>query len=206
MTYGLWGRLACCKLPPPRIVHGAVDRPPAPFAGAKLVATALSVVERDPRGGAVRDGRRRVRDQNEINSEQLMLIAVAGCSTDHADDAGRPRLRRKTKALSDGDMINRTDARGALPQDKSREGAYVGITEQNLSCSNRARSGHPLATLEKICERLACQPGDILEWTRRWRGRWRRHGRRVSSGAAFAPHGLQQGAHGREPVLLNHPP
>lgn len=49
---------------------------------------------------------------------------------------------------------------------KSKElASYVGITEQNLSLlkSGKVR-GIRFATLEKICERLACQPGDILEW------------------------------------------
>lgn len=43
--------------------------------------------------------------------------------------------------------------------------AYVGITEQNLSLlkSGKVR-GIRFATLEKICERLACQPGDLIEW------------------------------------------
>jgi putative transcriptional regulator len=50
---------------------------------------------------------------------------------------------------------------------KSRElAAYVGITEQNLSLLKSGKvKGIRFATLEKICERLACQPGDILEWT-----------------------------------------
>jgi putative transcriptional regulator len=49
---------------------------------------------------------------------------------------------------------------------KSKElASYIGITEQNLSLlkSGKVR-GIRFATLEKICERLACQPGDILEW------------------------------------------
>jgi putative transcriptional regulator len=49
---------------------------------------------------------------------------------------------------------------------KSKElASYIGITEQNLSLlkSGKVR-GVRFATLEKICERLACQPGDILEW------------------------------------------
>ena len=49
---------------------------------------------------------------------------------------------------------------------KSRElAAYVGITEQNLSLLKSGKiKGIRFATLEKICERLACQPGDIMEW------------------------------------------
>lgn len=49
---------------------------------------------------------------------------------------------------------------------KSKELAnYIGITEQNLSLlkSGKVR-GIRFSTLEKICEKLACQPGDILEW------------------------------------------
>jgi putative transcriptional regulator len=43
--------------------------------------------------------------------------------------------------------------------------AYVGITEQNLSLlkSGKVR-GIRFSTLEKICERLECQPSDIMEW------------------------------------------
>jgi putative transcriptional regulator len=49
---------------------------------------------------------------------------------------------------------------------KSRELAhYVGITEQNLSLLKSGKvKGIRFATLEKICEKLECQPGDILEW------------------------------------------
>ncbi len=49
---------------------------------------------------------------------------------------------------------------------KSKElAAYVGITEQNLSLLKSGKvKGIRFATLEKICQRLACQPGDIIEW------------------------------------------
>jgi putative transcriptional regulator len=49
---------------------------------------------------------------------------------------------------------------------KSRELArYVGISEQNLSLLKSGKvKGIRFSTLEKICERLDCQPGDILEW------------------------------------------
>ncbi len=49
---------------------------------------------------------------------------------------------------------------------KSKElAAYIGITEQNLSLLKSGKvKGLRFATLEKICERLACQPGDIIEW------------------------------------------
>jgi putative transcriptional regulator len=41
----------------------------------------------------------------------------------------------------------------------------IGITEQNVSAlkSGRVR-GVRFETLDKICEVLACQPGDILEY------------------------------------------
>lgn len=51
---------------------------------------------------------------------------------------------------------------------KSRElAAYVGITEQNLSLlkSSKVR-GIRFGTLERICEYLDCQPGDLLEFKR----------------------------------------
>lgn len=49
---------------------------------------------------------------------------------------------------------------------KSKElAAYIGITEQNLSLLKSGKvKGIRFSTLEKICQRLACQPGDILEW------------------------------------------
>ena len=41
--------------------------------------------------------------------------------------------------------------------------AAVGITEQNLSLLKSGKvKGVRFATLEKICEELDCQPGDIL--------------------------------------------
>ncbi|KQZ45069.1 helix-turn-helix transcriptional regulator [Duganella sp. Root1480D1] len=50
---------------------------------------------------------------------------------------------------------------------KSRElAAHVGITEQNLSLLKSGKvKGIRFGTLEKICEKLNCQPGDIIEWT-----------------------------------------
>ncbi len=43
--------------------------------------------------------------------------------------------------------------------------AYIGITEQNLSLLKSGKvKGIRFGTLEKICERLDCQPGDIIEW------------------------------------------
>lgn len=41
----------------------------------------------------------------------------------------------------------------------------VGITEQNLSLLRTGKvKGVRFSTLEKICEVLDCQPGDILEY------------------------------------------
>lgn len=43
--------------------------------------------------------------------------------------------------------------------------AYVGITEQNLSLLKSGKvKGIRFGTLEKICQYLQCQPGDIIEW------------------------------------------
>lgn len=41
----------------------------------------------------------------------------------------------------------------------------IGITEQNVSLlkSGKVR-GVRFETLERICEALDCQPGDLLEW------------------------------------------
>jgi putative transcriptional regulator len=41
--------------------------------------------------------------------------------------------------------------------------AYVGITEANLSLLKQGKvKGVRFETLEKICEYLQCQPGDLL--------------------------------------------
>ena len=41
----------------------------------------------------------------------------------------------------------------------------VGITEQNLSILRSGKAkGVRFSTLEKICEVLDCQPGDVLEF------------------------------------------
>lgn len=43
--------------------------------------------------------------------------------------------------------------------------AEVGITEQNLSLLRTGKvKGVRFSTLEKICEVLDCQPGDVLEY------------------------------------------
>jgi putative transcriptional regulator len=49
---------------------------------------------------------------------------------------------------------------------RSRELAeHVGITEQNISLLKSGKvKGVRFETLEKICEILDCQPGDILEF------------------------------------------
>jgi putative transcriptional regulator len=49
---------------------------------------------------------------------------------------------------------------------KSKElASYVGITEQNLSLLKSGKvKGIRFHTLERICERLQCQPGEIIEW------------------------------------------
>jgi putative transcriptional regulator len=61
-------------------------------------------------------------------------------------------------------IVVRLDVMLALRKVRSKElAAHVGITESNLSLlkSGRVR-GIRFETLEKICEFLDCQPGDIL--------------------------------------------
>lgn len=56
-------------------------------------------------------------------------------------------------------MLAKRKMKGKVLADK------VGITEQNLSLLRTGKvKGIRFATLEKICEALACQPGDILEY------------------------------------------
>jgi len=44
--------------------------------------------------------------------------------------------------------------------------AFVGITDSNLSLLKQGRvKGVRFDTLERICQFLDCQPGDLLEWT-----------------------------------------
>lgn len=44
---------------------------------------------------------------------------------------------------------------------------FVGITEQNVSLLKSGKvKGVRFSTLEKICEFLECQPGDLLEYRR----------------------------------------
>lgn len=63
-------------------------------------------------------------------------------------------------------ILVRLDVVLAQRKVKSRElAAYIGITEQNLSLlkSGKVR-GIRFATLERICDYLKCQPGDLLEF------------------------------------------
>lgn len=63
-------------------------------------------------------------------------------------------------------IIVRLDTMLAKRKMRSRELAErVGITEVNISLlkSGKVR-GVRFETLEKICEALRCQPGDLLEW------------------------------------------
>ena len=61
-------------------------------------------------------------------------------------------------------ILVRLDVMLALRKAKSKDlAAYVGITETNLSLLKSGRvKGIRFETLEKICEYLDCQPGDIL--------------------------------------------
>ncbi len=63
-------------------------------------------------------------------------------------------------------IVVRLDVMLARRKVKSKDLAdYVGITEANISLlkSGRVR-GIRFGTLEKICQYLDCQPGDILEF------------------------------------------
>jgi putative transcriptional regulator len=61
-------------------------------------------------------------------------------------------------------IIVNLDTMLAIRKKRSKELAeYVGITEQNISLLKTGRvKGIRFNTLEKICEFLECQPGDIL--------------------------------------------
>ena len=61
-------------------------------------------------------------------------------------------------------IIVRLDVMLALRKARSKElAAYVGITETNLSLLKSGRvKGIRFETLEKICDYLQCQPGDLL--------------------------------------------
>lgn len=63
-------------------------------------------------------------------------------------------------------IIVRLDVMLALRKVRSKDlAAHIGITESNLSLlkSGRVR-GVRFETLDKICEYLECQPGDLLSW------------------------------------------
>lgn len=61
-------------------------------------------------------------------------------------------------------IVVRLDVMLALRKVKSKELAeYIGITEANLSLLKQGKvKGVRFDTLEKICEFLDCQPGDLL--------------------------------------------
>ena len=61
-------------------------------------------------------------------------------------------------------IVVRLDVMLALRKAKSKDlASYVGITETNLSLLKSGRvKGIRFETLEKICDYLACQPGDLL--------------------------------------------
>lgn len=61
----------------------------------------------------------------------------------------------------------RLDEMLAKRKKQSRELAeYVGITEQNISLIKTGRvKGIRFATLEKMCEFLDCQPGDLINYS-----------------------------------------
>jgi putative transcriptional regulator len=61
-------------------------------------------------------------------------------------------------------IVVRLDVMLALRKAKSKDlAAYVGITETNLSLLKSGRvKGIRFETLERICEFLDCQPGDLL--------------------------------------------
>ena len=63
-------------------------------------------------------------------------------------------------------IIVRLDVMLALRKVRSKDlAAAVGITEANLSLLKSGKvKGIRFATLEAVCERLQCQPGDLLEF------------------------------------------
>jgi len=63
-------------------------------------------------------------------------------------------------------IVVRLDVMLALRKVKSKDlAADVGITEANLSLLKSGKvKGIRFQTLEAICERLQCQPGDLLEY------------------------------------------
>ena len=63
-------------------------------------------------------------------------------------------------------IVVRLDVMLALRKVKSKDLAdAIGITEANLSLLKSGKvKGVRFATLEAICDRLQCQPGDLLEY------------------------------------------
>jgi putative transcriptional regulator len=63
-------------------------------------------------------------------------------------------------------IVVRLDVMLALRKVRSKDlAAYVGITEANLSLLKSGKvKGVRFDTLERICEYLHCQPGDLLEY------------------------------------------
>ena len=63
-------------------------------------------------------------------------------------------------------IIVRLDVMLALRKMRSKElAAIVGITEANLSQLKSGKvKGVRFETLDKICQALECQPGDLLEF------------------------------------------
>jgi putative transcriptional regulator len=63
-------------------------------------------------------------------------------------------------------IIVNLDVMLARRKKRSRDLAeYVGITEQNISTLKNGRvRGIRFSTLERICEYLECQPGDLLSF------------------------------------------
>jgi putative transcriptional regulator len=63
-------------------------------------------------------------------------------------------------------IVVNLDVMLAIRKVKSKDlAAHVGITEQNLSLLKSGKvKGIRFGTLEKICEFLDCQPGDLLEY------------------------------------------
>ena len=63
-------------------------------------------------------------------------------------------------------IIVRLDVMLALRKVRSKDlAADIDITEANLSLLKSGKvKGIRFATLEAICERLQCQPGDLLEY------------------------------------------
>ena len=63
-------------------------------------------------------------------------------------------------------IIVRLDVMLALRKMRSKElAAIVGITEANLSQLKSGKvKGVRFETLDKICQALECQPGDLLEY------------------------------------------